>query len=212
MEDKKINEKESLEIITLMIESTKQRLNLGDGNLLLVWGYTCVIVTALVTIALLITRHHASNWLWFLIWIVGGTVTARMEQNKAKRQTVRTYVDRITNGLWSIVGFSAIAATFICLALMLFWAKDCWSLLLFFGLFVVGMAVAIQGVIIKEKSLIFGGTIGILSGLIIGACIISRTPLCLEWSMPLIAVSFTAMFIVPGHIINHKAKHLCSKS
>ena len=35
MEEKKINEKESLAIIAEMIDRTKNRLRIGDGNMLL---------------------------------------------------------------------------------------------------------------------------------------------------------------------------------
>ena len=40
MEDKTISESESLAIITEMIDRTKCRLHIGDGNMLLLWGYT----------------------------------------------------------------------------------------------------------------------------------------------------------------------------
>ena len=38
MEEKTLNEKESLEIITRMIQETKNKLEVGDGNMLLLWG------------------------------------------------------------------------------------------------------------------------------------------------------------------------------
>ena len=47
MEDKKMTEKESLELITSMIQRTRERY-VGDGNIMLMWGYLTVAVTALV--------------------------------------------------------------------------------------------------------------------------------------------------------------------
>lgn len=41
MEDKKISERESLELITAMIRRTKERY-IGDGNIMLMWGYLTV--------------------------------------------------------------------------------------------------------------------------------------------------------------------------
>lgn len=38
MEDKKLNEKESLELISCMIQNTRRKLELGDGNSMLLWG------------------------------------------------------------------------------------------------------------------------------------------------------------------------------
>lgn len=51
MEDKKLTEKESLEVITSMIARTKARY-LGSGNILLMWGYLVVFVSILVWILL----------------------------------------------------------------------------------------------------------------------------------------------------------------
>ncbi|MCF0163736.1 MAG: hypothetical protein HUJ92_00525, partial [Bacteroidales bacterium] len=44
MEEKNITPQESLEIISQMIESTKRRFRLSDGNTLLMWGYLSVAV------------------------------------------------------------------------------------------------------------------------------------------------------------------------
>ena len=46
MEDKKMTEKESLELITAMIQRTKERY-VGDGNIMLMWGYLSVVVAVL---------------------------------------------------------------------------------------------------------------------------------------------------------------------
>ena len=39
MEDRKLNEKESLELITQMIRNTRRNLDAGCGNMFLLWGY-----------------------------------------------------------------------------------------------------------------------------------------------------------------------------
>ncbi len=74
MEDKKLTEQESLELITTMIRRTRERY-IGDGNIMLMWGYLSAAVAALVWIMLAVTGHPAWNYLWFLIMIVGGTLT-----------------------------------------------------------------------------------------------------------------------------------------
>ena len=47
MEEKKLNERESLELITRMIQETKNKLEVGDGNVLLIWGYVSVLTAIL---------------------------------------------------------------------------------------------------------------------------------------------------------------------
>lgn len=62
MEDKKLTEQESLELITTMIRRTRERY-IGDGNIMLMWGYLSVAVAALVWIMLAVTGHQAWNYL-----------------------------------------------------------------------------------------------------------------------------------------------------
>lgn len=39
MEERLLNEKESLELITQMINSSKKNMEVGQGNIMLFWGY-----------------------------------------------------------------------------------------------------------------------------------------------------------------------------
>ena len=119
MEDKRINERESIEIITSMITRTKERYHLGDGNIMLMWGYLTLSISVLIWVLLALTHNPVVNWLWFLIWIIGGILTPVMAKKEAIRKGVKTYTDKIISRLWSVVGFSAIACTFVCLVLTL---------------------------------------------------------------------------------------------
>ena len=44
MEEKKISEQESLELINQMIEQTRRDSTVGSGNTFLIWGYVCMVV------------------------------------------------------------------------------------------------------------------------------------------------------------------------
>ena len=48
MEDKELNEQESLKLITQMIQNTRRNLDTGSGNMFLLWGYVSAIVTLVV--------------------------------------------------------------------------------------------------------------------------------------------------------------------
>ena len=48
MEEQKINEKESIELIATMISRTRNRLYEGYGRVFLLWGYVVLGVSALV--------------------------------------------------------------------------------------------------------------------------------------------------------------------
>lgn len=205
MEERNLTEKESLEVITAMIARTKQRY-VGDGNILLMWGYLTVAVSALVWILLILTHNPAWNWLWFLIWVIGGTVTPIMARKKQVETGVKSYSDKITSRIWSVVGYSAIVSTFFCLCFLLFKGISAWSMMFAFALIIVPFAEIVQGIILNEKSLVTGGGIGLAIGIFTICCIAGRVALYVNWYTPLFILAFVAMMIVPGHILNHKAK------
>lgn len=206
MEERKITEAESIEIITSMISRTKERLVKGCGNILLMWGYLTIAVTALIWVLLVTTNNPAVNWLWFLIWLIGGISTPIMVRRKRMETGAMSYTDRLTSNMWSVVGFTAIASAILCLGFLFIGGKDSWSMMFVFALIIVPMAEIRQGLVIKEKSLIAEGSIGILIGLFTMCCISAHIALLATWFMPLFIIAFAAMMIVPGHILNSKAK------
>lgn len=205
MEDKKLTEKESLEIITSMIARTKQRY-LGSGNILLMWGYLVVLVSLLVWGLLVITRQNEWNWLWFAIPIIGMPTTSIMARREKRDHGTTTYSDKITSRLWTIFGVSEIILTLICLGFAIIGDINCWGAMLIYSLLLAPGAEIAQGLIVKEKSLVIGGIIGLAVGLIALCCTVGGIPLGANWFMPLFILVWIAMMIVPGHIINHKAK------
>ena len=208
MEEKTLDSQESMALISEMIQRSKTRRFIGDGNIMLLWGYLTVGVALLVWGLLALTRHPAMNWFWFLIWIIGGTVTPVMVRRRRDKEGVTTYSDSICNALWAIVGWSCIALTFLSLGFLLVGGKDCWSALLMLPLLIVGFAETVQGVVMREKSLVWGGAAGMLAGLFTLCCIASGVALCAGWFMPMFIVTFALMMIVPGHILNFKSRNV----
>ena len=60
-------EKESLELISQMIQMTKENLERGSGNVFLIYGYAAVVLSIVVYAAVYITGRPLWNALWFLI-------------------------------------------------------------------------------------------------------------------------------------------------
>lgn len=205
MEDRKPTERESLEIITTMITRTKERY-IGDGNIMLLWGYTIVAVTILVWGIIACTHNPVWNWLWFLIWIIGGTATPIMAKKQKAERRVKNYSDRITSRIWSIVGCSGILSTIMCVAFVMIGDIDTWGMMFTFALVIVPFAEIVQGVILNEKSLIIGGSIGFTIGIYTICCIAGRISLNAYWFLPLFMVAYVCMLVIPGHVLNYKAK------
>ena len=204
MIEKQMTEKESLEIITKMIERTKERYSLGDGNILLMWGYLTVVVSLLVWCLLWLTHNNACNWCWFLIPLVGGIATPLMAKNKHKSGVV-SYSDRIISRLWTTVGLSFLLLTVFCLFFTYVLRVDCWIAMLVYCLIVTPVAEMVNGIVLKESSMQWGGAITLVIGLFTLCCVTGGIPLGASWFMPLFILAFIVMMIIPGHIINSKA-------
>lgn len=204
MEDRKLTEKESLEVITSMIAKTKQRY-IGDGRIMVMWGYLVAIVSVLVWVMLVTTRQGVWNYLWFAIPVIGGIATPIMSRKQQRQAGVKTFYDTVTSQLWTIAGLSEFVAMFVCLGIQLLTGVHCWGAMLAYTLIAMPIAEIAQGLLIKEKSMTVGGVIGLAVGIVTVCCIAGQIPLGANWYMPLFIIAFVAMMIVPGHILNHKA-------
>lgn len=203
MEEKKLTQQESIDIITEMISRTKDRY-VGDGNIMLMWGWLTIAVTGLVWAAVALTRNLAWNWLWFLIPVIGGIATPIMAKKLECRQGVKTYSDKISSQIWMAVGLIAIAATIICLVFN-FTGIYAWSLMFIYALIIVPLAEIAQGLIVREKSLVVGGAFGMAVGLFTTSCLICRIPLYTYWFLPTFMLAFACMMLIPGYVVNRKA-------
>lgn len=90
MEERTLTEKESLEVITSMIRRTKERY-IGDGNIMLMWGYLVAVVSILIWVMLVATRQGYWNWLWFAIPLIGGIATPIMARSSSGRVVSRHF-------------------------------------------------------------------------------------------------------------------------
>lgn len=209
MEEKNLTEKESLALIAGMIQKTKKRTGLDRGKPLLLWGYTSAFTAVLVYIALVLTRDPRSMLLWLLIPLIGQPLQHRfIRHEKETNGEAKSYVDIVSDRLWLLVSLSELIAFAICLGFAWFGYKV-WIIMFFYSLIAVGSASTVQGIVIRENSLVLGGLIGVAGGLFIMGCVMSNIALNAAWVMPLFIACFIMMTIIPGHIINHKAKRLC---
>lgn len=204
MEEKKISERESIEIITSMIARTRERY-VGDGDIMLMWGYLTMLVTALVWITLASTQNPVWNWLWFLIPVVGGIATPIMSRKRQSKSGVKSYTDTLTSKIWTAVAIASIVAILCCFGFA-FKGINCWIMMFLFPVIVVPVVEMTQGFVVKENSFVFGGAVALVIGIFMTCCVVGKVTLFYGWALPLFIIAFICMMIIPGHIINHKSK------
>ena len=102
MEDRKLSEKESLDIITQMINSSKRNMKVGSGNVLLYLG---VFYRALIGRDILFDSVYAKNyiwsWGWMLMFAVGPVISYKQ---RGCEPAVVTYTDKTISSVWQVFG------------------------------------------------------------------------------------------------------------
>lgn len=198
LQDKPLNEKESMELITRMIQNTQHRLERGAGIPMLIWGYATVFTTILVWATKTYLGNYRFGYLWYLIPIVG---ISGMLLRKKRPKAVRTYIDKVVTYIWIVLG-----GTGFLLSVTSFWSFM-WTLpILFIIIIIMGMGSTLTGLVIESKPSVIGGIIGMLLS-VIQVLVQSYDVVMFSF-----ALAFVVMYIIPGHILNYRAKKACLKN
>lgn len=204
MEERKMNEAESLELITSMINDSRARMGRDFGTPFLIWGYTTVLVSIIqALIVAFVDDFMPYLWSWGAIPLIGWPLMLCL--NRQESGAVN-YIDRCVGAVWTGIGIASVFIPFYC----------------GFGISVFSTVVVLMGVgtyvtavVIKDKIVKRIGVVAIISpvafaiakfvyvrshtiqdvayygGLYLTECII-------------FAVIIFMLLVVPGHILNHK--------
>lgn len=190
MDERQLNENESLELISRMIRNTQQNLEKESGIPFLVWGYITVFVSLSVWMILSKTDDYLWHLLWFLIPAIGWPLMHFLIRKKEKE--VKTYVDKVISYVWISFGIAALLTS---ITAIFFWKIP----VLFIILLLISTGTVITGMIIRFKIIITVGFIGMLLSFI-----------CLFVpglnQILIFAGAFLVMMIIPGHILNAKGR------
>lgn len=195
MEKQIMNEKESLAIITGMLQETREYIHKGVGNIQLVWGYLSVIISLCIYFGLQATSNPWVMMGWWLIPLIGWPVIYRMKRRNP--QKIVTIFDKMIKKVWIVIGITATAAPL----LMASNTND----ILFIEAILISIGITITGLIINFKTLYIPGFVCIgISFLLLWFNGINQ--------ILIFALLFLVMLIIPGHIINHQANKKISAS
>lgn len=206
MEERTINEKESLELISQMIKQTKEKLNVGSGNLFLVWGYVCIFVGLAVYGSVYYTHDFRFYLIYFLIPLLGfGTQWLVLNRTQKHIGYVSNYTSKMVDNVWSVTGYVFLMALAICLYFSIVLHASVWIVFFILGLLLPGISCMVSGYVIKEKCLVWGGMLGVGFGVSMMSSSIFYQALNNIWNL-IFSLCYLVMMVIPGHYLNHKAK------
>ncbi len=201
--EKKFNEKESLELISSMIQLTKENLQVGGGNVYLIYGYSSVFISLLMSLLVYVEVHPAWQFLWFLMFVP--TVYIAFNSKNAK---VVTYTDKAIGSVWRVVLYMFIVSI-VCIIAMFYILDfgmgtleslfDHIIIILPFGIIFIAMGTAITGVLLGEKVLMYLPIIGVVLSILSIADVLFFIS---YMSYFYFAISSIILLVVPGHILN----------
>ncbi len=210
MEEKKITEKESLELISQMILQTKKESAIGSGNIFLIWGYLCTIMSLAVYAMSFIRQESGWGWLNIAIPVAGfifAGIAARWIKRKYNKPS--TYASSSIGKVWGCLSFVFV---FYAIRCILDWDEpQGWTGMILLGLLLPGIGTYCTGAILKEDWVQWCGIMGATIG-----CAFLHDICCdgmqieLKWSL-IMALAMIISLVVPGHILNYKAKKANAK-
>lgn len=202
------SEKESLELMTQMLQQTRQNLEAGSGNLFLYYGYTAVVLSVAVFATVSLTQQPAWAALWFLMFAAWGGQLGAMRRH---RPEVVTFMDRAIARTWQVVGM-LFALTVVVIA-AIGWGVGYWNfaLMMPLSLLYAGIGTAITGVIVRVGALIYMPLVAfVLAIYMLGMLAAGAVPMA--WWHLGFGVAFLSMMVVPGHVLNRQSMRSCSRS
>ena len=208
MEEKNLNEMESLELITRMINQTKKESAIGSGNVFLVWGYLCAFMSLAVFAITLLTKEGGWGWLYLVIPLLGFAIAAIVARRTSKKyKSPTTYQGKSINAIWGVLSSLFGAYAGICLVTTIFNWGDAhvWSGMFLLGLLLPGIGAYATGVILKEGQVRSCGVTGCIFGLIFLRDFCSSSVISPSWCLGM-AVAMVISLVIPGHILNAKAR------
>ena len=198
MEERKLNEKESLELITQMIQNSKKNLQVGRGNQFILWGWLGAITSLAVMGMLMWTKNPMWNWLWFAIPVIGWPVM--MWQLKKAEKPVVTFTDKVLKAVWMSIGSVGMAGIF----LMAIYAKNM-MLMLPGACILMAIGVFITGTVLNDRKTKTSAS-STLFVIMMASCHIVFMKDHFMWYYIVFSLGFIGMLVVPGYHLNKEAK------
>lgn len=192
MENKEFNSEKSLEIISEMIASTRNKFA-EDGFHFLLWGIIIVICCLVQFIMIEFMQMPAeSNYVWILMPFVGGPISMWYGAKHRKAQKVKTLIDEFYKYIW--IGFGASMFCTIFLSVSYKHTPTPFILIL------MAFAVYISGIVLKFKPLVYGSIVFWVSSILIYFMPSDA------YQLLLFAISVMIGYIIPGFLLRNTHK------
>ncbi len=203
MENNNLTEAQSLELITSMINDTRNRLARNSGTPFLIWGYTTVAIALLNCVTTYLQLSHYWNFSWFAIPFIGWIGMMLFYKKDKGAQNI---IDRIISIIWCVL---SVAYLWIFIGSTVYRAP-----ILYYTILLMGVGTLITGLVLRHRTTQCCGIGAMICSLaypfsiyLIHKSDIATITMLRSWAwieIAYFAAIFFVMMVIPGHILNHK--------
>lgn len=184
-------------------------MEIGQGNIMLIYGYFTTALSIVLFALISLTHDFIWSWGWMLMFVIWPIMSYRQRQKPPK---VVTYTDKVISKVWQVIGWMFIVA-FLTIGIIEFsFARYIdFILMLPLSLIYCGIGVSITGIIIQERWMTYTPLIAFIIAIYMLTMLMIGEKATTLWYL-YFGLSFVFMMIIPGHIVNNKAKMQCLKN
>ncbi|HYV91790.1 MAG TPA: hypothetical protein VE978_08405 [Chitinophagales bacterium] len=191
MEEKEINEQESLEIISQMIQSAKVALS-NDGIFYLLWGFA-VFIAAIAQFIMLQIGISNDGLVWPVVTVAAGIASAFVGRRRAHKIRVKTFVEEAIDYTWMAFGIS------LFIVLVFGYRNMNWESVYPMMMILYGIGTFISGGALRFRPLKAGG-------LFCWACAVAAFFVPFLYQLLIISAAVLFGFIIPGFMLRSRYK------
>jgi hypothetical protein len=186
-----LSEKESLQIIQEMVQSTRGNVN-KSAAIYLLWGWL-VVVSAAIHFALLTFSNFPHPYLaWIIFMPLGGIATGILSHKISQKEESPSYTSRMMSLTYSAL----IGPLLLAIAMGAF--RD-WSMAYPIFMTIYGYTSIIAGGILRFKPFQIGGIIAMLLG-------VASVFVDFNLQLIIIALAVLASYLIPGYMLKNQGK------
>lgn len=191
MDDRVLSEKESLELISSMINKAKNRFS-ENGFLYMLWGWGILVCCLAQFVITYYFENKNGQYVWFITWLLM-IVNIFYVRKANKERQLRTYTEELYGIVWAVF--------IICVFLLMFILIQTGNSKSIHAAILVmyGMPIFLSGIILKFRPLLLGGIccwiFSILSPFV-----------SIEFQLLLIAAAIISGWLIPGYLLQSKYK------
>lgn len=203
MMETKLNQQESLRLITQMISEARNSFSTDSSKSMTRMGWV-VAAVALCNFALLylLPEPSYSFFIW-LVMIPVSLVNSYVNERKSQSQEVVTHLQKIIQSTWNAYGMSI--ALFLSILFLLVYLGNTWKFVALITpaiLVMTGLAQYVTGVVCKFRPYVVGALVFWLGALVSTFVVVSNYA---QWQFVILALCMVCGFIIPSRMLQKLA-------